>query len=44
MRRDFLQGVLADGREIIFKRLFFNNKHRAIDFNNEFFNTEKSFL
>ncbi|CAN6548911.1 unnamed protein product [Malus baccata var. baccata] len=30
-----LQGVLADGREIAVKRLFFNNRHRAADFYNE---------
>ncbi|XP_055815398.1 cysteine-rich receptor-like protein kinase 2 isoform X2 [Solanum dulcamara] len=29
------KGVLADGREIAVKRLFFNNKHRAADFYNE---------
>lgn len=29
------RGVLADGREIAVKRLFFNNKHRAADFYNE---------
>ncbi|KAL2253626.1 cysteine-rich receptor-like protein kinase 2 isoform X1 [Sesamum indicum] len=29
------KGVLADGREIAVKRLFFNNKHRASDFYNE---------
>ncbi|XP_055815399.1 cysteine-rich receptor-like protein kinase 2 [Solanum dulcamara] len=29
------KGVLADGREIAIKRLFFNNKHRAADFYNE---------
>ncbi|XP_060200902.1 cysteine-rich receptor-like protein kinase 2 [Lycium barbarum] len=29
------KGVLADGREIVVKRLFFNNKHRAADFYNE---------
>ncbi|KAK1325131.1 Cysteine-rich receptor-like protein kinase 2 [Acorus calamus] len=29
------KGVLADGREIAVKRLFFNNKHRALDFYNE---------
>ncbi|KAK1301479.1 Cysteine-rich receptor-like protein kinase 2 [Acorus calamus] len=31
----FASGVLADGREIAVKRLFFNNKHRASDFYNE---------
>lgn len=30
-----MQGVLADGREIAVKRLYFNNKHRAADFYNE---------
>jgi len=30
-----LQGVLADGREIAIKRLYFNNRHRAADFYNE---------
>ncbi|XP_069152229.1 cysteine-rich receptor-like protein kinase 2 isoform X2 [Solanum lycopersicum] len=29
------KGVLADGKEIAVKRLFFNNKHRAADFCNE---------
>ncbi|XP_060196273.1 cysteine-rich receptor-like protein kinase 2 [Lycium barbarum] len=29
------KGVLADGREIAVKRLFFNNKHRAAEFYNE---------
>ncbi|KAL2510252.1 Cysteine-rich receptor-like protein kinase 2 [Forsythia ovata] len=29
------KGVLQDGREIVVKRLFFNNKHRARDFYNE---------
>ncbi|KAG8383210.1 hypothetical protein BUALT_Bualt05G0160800 [Buddleja alternifolia] len=29
------KGVLADGREIAVKRLFFNNKNRAADFYNE---------
>ncbi|XP_047959599.1 cysteine-rich receptor-like protein kinase 2 [Salvia hispanica] len=29
------KGVLADGREIAVKRLFFNNKHRVTDFYNE---------
>ncbi|KAH6801948.1 cysteine-rich RLK protein 2 [Perilla frutescens var. frutescens] len=29
------KGVLADGREIAVKRLFFDNKHRAADFYNE---------
>ncbi|KAL7110327.1 hypothetical protein ACP275_05G018300 [Erythranthe tilingii] len=29
------KGVLADGREIAVKRLFFNTKHRAADFFNE---------
>ncbi|CAL0331524.1 unnamed protein product [Lupinus luteus] len=29
------KGVLADGREIAIKRLYFNNKHRAADFYNE---------
>ncbi|RAL42916.1 hypothetical protein DM860_009698 [Cuscuta australis] len=29
------KGVLADGREIAVKRLFFNNKHRVADFYNE---------
>ncbi|CAM8876710.1 unnamed protein product [Rhodiola kirilowii] len=29
------KGVLADGREIAVKRLFFNNRHRAADFYNE---------
>ncbi|CAN0893134.1 Cysteine-rich receptor-like protein kinase 2 [Linum grandiflorum] len=29
------KGVLADGREIAVKRLFFNNKHRVADFFNE---------
>uniref|UniRef100_A0A7N0VFQ7 Cysteine-rich receptor-like protein kinase 2 n=1 Tax=Kalanchoe fedtschenkoi TaxID=63787 RepID=A0A7N0VFQ7_KALFE len=29
------KGVLADGREIAVKRLFFNNRHRAADFFNE---------
>ncbi|KAJ8574280.1 hypothetical protein K7X08_026085 [Anisodus acutangulus] len=29
------KGILADGREIAVKRLFFNNKHRAADFYNE---------
>ncbi|KAK4736614.1 hypothetical protein R3W88_000311 [Solanum pinnatisectum] len=29
------KGVLADGREIAVKRLFFNNKHTAADFYNE---------
>ncbi|KAL3347398.1 hypothetical protein AABB24_021197 [Solanum stoloniferum] len=29
------KGVLADGKEIAVKRLFFNNKHRAADFYNE---------
>ncbi|XP_051145870.1 cysteine-rich receptor-like protein kinase 2 [Andrographis paniculata] len=29
------KGVLADGREIAVKRLFFNNKHRIVDFYNE---------
>ncbi|WVZ09482.1 hypothetical protein V8G54_014012 [Vigna mungo] len=28
-------GVLADGREIAIKRLYFNNRHRAADFYNE---------
>ncbi|KAG6396490.1 hypothetical protein SASPL_142641 [Salvia splendens] len=31
----FGTGVLADGREIAAKRLFFNNKHRVTDFYNE---------
>ncbi|KAK1302171.1 Cysteine-rich receptor-like protein kinase 2 [Acorus calamus] len=31
----FASGVLADGREIAVKRLFFNNKHRASNFYNE---------
>lgn len=30
-----LQGVLADGREIAVKRLFFNTRHRVADFYNE---------
>lgn len=30
-----LQGVLADGREIAIKRLYYNNRHRAADFYNE---------
>uniref|UniRef100_A0A7N0TEN5 Cysteine-rich receptor-like protein kinase 2 n=1 Tax=Kalanchoe fedtschenkoi TaxID=63787 RepID=A0A7N0TEN5_KALFE len=29
------KGVLADGREIAVKRLFYNNRHRAADFYNE---------
>ncbi|KAK6930986.1 Gnk2-homologous domain [Dillenia turbinata] len=29
------RGVLADGREIAVKRLFYNNRHRAADFYNE---------
>nr|AMK48020.1 putative cysteine-rich receptor-like protein kinase 2 [Lupinus angustifolius] len=29
------KGVLADGREIAIKRLYFNNRHRAADFYNE---------
>ncbi|CAH9107481.1 unnamed protein product [Cuscuta epithymum] len=29
------KGVLADGREVAVKRLFFNNKHRVADFYNE---------
>ncbi|XP_042047343.1 cysteine-rich receptor-like protein kinase 2 [Salvia splendens] len=29
------KGVMADGREIAVKRLYFNNKHRAADFYNE---------
>ncbi|KAI7742006.1 hypothetical protein M8C21_024073, partial [Ambrosia artemisiifolia] len=29
------KGVLSDGREIAVKRLFFNNKFRAVDFYNE---------
>ncbi|XP_049389586.1 cysteine-rich receptor-like protein kinase 2 [Solanum stenotomum] len=29
------KGVLADGRELAVKRLFFNNKHRVADFYNE---------
>lgn len=29
------KGVLADGREIAVKRLFYNNRHRAADFFNE---------
>ncbi|KAK9108128.1 hypothetical protein Syun_024139 [Stephania yunnanensis] len=29
------KGVLADGREVAVKRLFFNNRHRALDFFNE---------
>ncbi|KAG4921366.1 hypothetical protein JHK84_050236 [Glycine max] len=29
------KGVLADGREIAIKRLYFNNRHRAADFFNE---------
>lgn len=29
------KGVLADGREVAVKRLFFNNRHRAADFYNE---------
>ncbi|ESW29353.1 hypothetical protein PHAVU_002G063700 [Phaseolus vulgaris] len=29
------RGVLADGREIAIKRLYFNNRHRAADFYNE---------
>ncbi|XP_031500609.1 cysteine-rich receptor-like protein kinase 2 [Nymphaea colorata] len=29
------KGVLADGREIAVKRLFFNNRHRVADFYNE---------
>ncbi|CAG7904282.1 unnamed protein product [Brassica rapa] len=29
------KGVLADGRDIAVKRLFFNNRHRAADFYNE---------
>lgn len=29
------KGVLADGREIAVKRLYFNNRHRAADFYNE---------
>ncbi|VVA94817.1 unnamed protein product [Arabis nemorensis] len=29
------KGVLADGRDIAVKRLFFNNRHRATDFYNE---------
>ncbi|CAN1151162.1 Cysteine-rich receptor-like protein kinase 2, partial [Linum perenne] len=35
LTKSFLQGVLADGREIAVKRLFFNNKHRVADFFNE---------
>ncbi|KAK7307233.1 hypothetical protein VNO77_40112 [Canavalia gladiata] len=29
------KGILADGREIAIKRLYFNNRHRAADFYNE---------
>ncbi|XP_058091856.1 cysteine-rich receptor-like protein kinase 2 [Magnolia sinica] len=29
------KGVLADGREVAVKRLFYNNRHRAADFYNE---------
>ncbi|XP_057448514.1 cysteine-rich receptor-like protein kinase 2 isoform X2 [Lotus japonicus] len=29
------KGVLADGREIAIKRLYYNNRHRAADFYNE---------
>ena len=35
LTKNLLQGVLADGREIAIKTLYFNNRHKAADFYNK---------